>query len=410
MERKMDNPVSVAGQGSGADFYDEVNLHASVESVELGRLRRENKQLIQERNYFASVIKYFRNGLLTTDNDLRVRHFNLTVERLLGYDPSELKGMKLSRLIQDQEEAIANILAQGGACVDPRTGEMGEFSFVARDGRTFPVEACFSVITLPDGTVSGLTCTFRDVSQKKHMEQAMARMDRLASLGELASGMAHEIKNPLACIAGVLQNFIDVNLNDPCAQMIPELLQQVEKIDAIINGLLNFAQPCPTEKRQLRLKNLLFETMSLLDRLFKERNIRLIFDAGEFDPVISGDRQLLQQAMLNIFKNACDVLEEVPGERIIKIALTHLCNRDPGSLKPGEQPYEMVEITFADNGPGIGKNLLEMIFNPFFTTKNSGIGLGLATSHRIIEEHDGALVVDSSPGQGTIFKVTLPLA
>ena len=175
---------------------------------EMFSLEQKLNSLQNERDFFASVIKYFRNGLLTTDNNLCITHFNLTVERVLEYDPEELKGMKLHHLIQSEEAKVRKILDQGGTCVDPRTGEMAEFAFLTKTGRSFPVEACFSVITLPNGTVNGLLCTFRDVSQKKRMEQAMARMDRLASLGELASGMAHEIKNPLACIAGVLQNLV----------------------------------------------------------------------------------------------------------------------------------------------------------------------------------------------------------
>ncbi|MBN2706505.1 MAG: PAS domain S-box protein [Deltaproteobacteria bacterium] len=404
----MDSGLQVSKAAAMVGGREE--MPAGFSDPTIARLSREVDDLRREKDYYASVIKYFRNGLLTTDNELRVKHFNLTVERVLGYAPAELRGMKLHRLIQSREERVLQILRQGGLCVDPRTGEMGEFSFIAKDGKTFPVEACFSVITLPDGSVNGLTCTFRDVSQKKRMEQAMARMDRLASLGELASGMAHEIKNPLACIAGVLQNFVLSERDDPCVRMIPDLLQQVEKIDAIINGLLNFARPSPAAKEPLLLREVVEETVVLLERRFYEKKITLNCDFGNFASLVSGDRQLLQQAFLNVLKNAGEALERVDERpRRLDIIFSHRLNHDPGSMGVEEKPYEMVEVAIRDNGPGVDRALLETIFNPFFTTRHSGTGLGLATSHRIIEEHDGAITAASTPGQGSVFRISLPL-
>ncbi len=363
----------------------------------------------KEKEYFASVIRNFRNGMLTTDNDLNIVFCNLTVERLLGFTSDELQSMKLSDLIRTKETTVKKILEQGGRCVDPKTGEMGEFSFVTKSGDVFPVEACFSVIPDVDGTVCGMSCTFRDVTQKKKMEQVLARMDRLASLGELASGMAHEIKNPLACIAGVMQNLACSNLDESCAEMVPEILFQIKRIDTIINGLLRFAKPGPAEMRPLRIAEIVESTTLLVERSLKESEIELQLDLGDGDPLVKGDEFLLQQVFLNVVMNACEALSQVEHKRILRVLLTCHTNRESGIEESHADLFEYVEIKIIDNGSGIESSALDSIFNPFYTTKYSGTGLGLATSHRIMEEHDGAISVSSILGKGAEFKLSLPI-
>jgi len=363
----------------------------------------------KEKEYFASVIRNFRNGMLTTDNDLNIVFCNLTVERLLGFSTEELQSMKLYDLIQTKETTVKKILEQGGRCVDPKTGEMGEFSFIAKSGDVFPVEACFSVIPDDDGAVCGMSCTFRDVTQKKKMESAMARMDRLASLGELASGMAHEIKNPLACIAGVMQNLNCPNVDESCAEMVPEILHQIKRIDTIINGLLRFAKPGPAEMRPLHIAGIVRSTLLLVERSLNENNIALQLDLGEINPLVKGDEFLLQQVFLNVIMNACEALSQVDYKRTLHIALACHESSEPGVGKTRSDLFEYVEIEIIDNGPGIDSASLDSIFNPFFTTKYTGTGLGLATSHRIMEEHDGAINVASLPGKGAAFKLSLPI-
>ncbi len=377
-------------------------------------LQREVEDLRREKEYFASVIRNFRNGLLTTDNELKIVHFNRTVERLLGYSPDELRRMKLHQLIETEEKTVLNILKQGGRCVDPKTGEMGEFNFITKTGNSFPVEACFSVITALDGSICGMTCTFRDVTQKKKVEKAMARMARLASLGELASGMAHEIKNPLACIAGVLQNLQfsdsdDLSSENASALMVPELLSQVEKIDVILNGLLHFAKPGLAEMAPLRVRKIIDTTIVLVDRYLQEKEIELRLEYGDVDPLIKGDEQLLQQVFLNIFMNACEALAAVDRKRILEVTVVFQENINPEAVKGEAEAYGVVEIEIKDNGEGIEKTFLDSIFNPFVTTKFKGTGLGLATSHRIMEQHDGTITVVSCPHKGTTFKLTLPV-
>ena len=237
----------------------------------------------------------------------------------------------------------------------------------------------------------------------------MARMDRLASLGELASGMAHEIKNPLACIAGVLQNMQFSDSADPSVLMVPEILSQVEKIDNIINGLLHFAKPGPAEMAPLRVRDIIEATILFVDRYLQEKAIAVRLDYGDVDPLVKGDKQLLQQVLLNIFMNACEALAAVDRKRCLTITVALHKYHDEGVVAGESGAYEVVEIKIEDNGEGIEKPFLDSIFNPFFTTKYKGTGLGLATSHRIMEQHEGTITVSSCPLVGTTFKLTLPV-
>ena len=372
-------------------------------------VRDDFEKIQREKDYFTSVIRNFRNGMLTTDNDLNVVFCNLTVERLLGYTLDELRAMKLSDLIRSQEVSVQKILEQGGMCVDPRTGEMGEFSFITKTGSVFPVEACFSVITDTAGDTCGMSCTFRDVTRKKQMERILARMDRLSSLGELASGMAHEIKNPLACIAGVLQNMPCPAGNESCAEMVPEIMLQVKRIDTIINSLLHFAKPGPAEMEPLQISAIVKSTVDLVEHHLVDKQITLKLELDECDPLVRGDEHLLQQVLLNLLMNASEALSEVEYERVLAVTL-HCCEHaNPETGDPQADLFRYVEIRIDDNGPGIDKEFLDSIFNPFFTTKHAGTGLGLPTSHRIMEEHNGDITVSSEPGVGSTFKLSLPV-
>ncbi len=372
-------------------------------------VRDDFEKIQREKDYFTSVIRNFRNGMLTTDNDLNVVFCNLTVERLLGYTLDELRAMKLSDLIRSQEVSVQKILEQGGMCVDPRTGEMGEFSFITKTGSVFPVEACFSVITATAGDTCGMSCTFRDVTRKKQMERILARMDRLSSLGELASGMAHEIKNPLACIAGVLQNMPCPAGNESCAEMVPEIMLQVKRIDTIINSLLHFAKPGPAEMEPLQISAIVKSTVDLVEHHLVDKQITLKLELDECDPLVRGDEHLLQQVLLNLLMNASEALSEVEYERVLAVTL-HCCEHaNPETGDPQADLFRYVEIRIDDNGPGIDKEFLDSIFNPFFTTKHAGTGLGLPTSHRIMEEHNGDITVSSEPGVGSTFKLSLPV-
>ncbi len=281
-----------------------------------------------------------------------------------------------------------------------------------KSGEFFPAEACFSVITDSMDVVTGLSCIFRDITTKKVMEQNLARVDKLASLGEMAAGMAHEIKNPLAGISGAMQilarNFQEGDTNQ---LIFNEVQSQVKRLDNSINSLLQFARPGQPKFQVVDLDKVVNKALFLVAPHIEDKEIDVVHDFELGPSPVQGDDGQLQQVFLNILLNAIDSMGR-GGRHSIRI----FCDKDTGSvsrnqcLGPSRQSVNgYMKVAIKDTGMGIEPDSMEVIFNPFHTTKGHGTGLGLSISHRILEQHSGNMLVESEPGVGSTFTVCLPV-
>jgi signal transduction histidine kinase len=234
---------------------------------------------------------------------------------------------------------------------------------------------------------------------QKERTRKMYRADRLATLGELSAGAAHEIRNPLTSIRSSIQ-FLKRKLNDPTdIEMANDLISEVDRINEIIEGMLSFAKPQPLKKENTQLKTILLQTVQLVSNTArkKEIDICLNYQAGRED--IFADPSQLKQLFLNIIMNAIQAIESVPGKIEINVIFSE-----------GKNKYIPVYlIEFIDNGEGISNENIDKIFDPFYTTKNEGTGLGLSISYGIINQHDGDIEFFSEPGKGTKVKIRIPL-
>ncbi len=248
------------------------------------------------------------------------------------------------------------------------------------------------------------TMTWRISESQKEVETChraqMKRASQMAMIGEIASGIAHEIKNPLACISAALQ-VIDGGLEDKneYKPVIREVVDQVKRLDGTVKRILEFAKPVSAQKKLAVLDDVLQETLLLISQFADKRSIEVHVVKGEGMKKISADTRALKQVFLNICLNAIEAMEE-KGVLDIFTAITY-------KERP-EGAGEYVEITIRDTGGGIPEENLTDIFVPFFTTKESGTGLGLSISAQIIEEHGGFMEVESAVGQGTTFRVYIP--
>ena len=335
---------------------------------------------------------------------------NKAAINLLGFSPAEIIGTPLISLFTTQEQEIREIFAGGGKCIDPKTGYLSEFKMVRKDQRPLPTEVCFSTILDKRGKITGLSCIFLDITQRKKMEKHLARIDRLASLGELASGIAHEIRNPLAGIGGALQILSkQFSSGDPNHLIFKEVLHQVLRLDDFVKNLLQFARPSTPKFEPLKIEDIIDSTLFLVANQINKKQIKLKVEHQPNQPHIQGDKNLLQQVFLNIIINALDAMDE-GGELKINVQWQQE-EKTPSIPEDGiycvpRQNQILIEIS--DTGPGISEEDLDNIFNPFFTTKSQGTGLGLSITHRIIEQHRGTISVDSHPGTGTTFIIALP--
>jgi signal transduction histidine kinase len=234
---------------------------------------------------------------------------------------------------------------------------------------------------------------------QKERTRKMYRADRLATLGELSAGAAHEIRNPLTSIRSSIQ-FLKRKLNDSTdIEMANDLISEVDRINEIIEGMLSFAKPQPLKKENTQLKTILLQTVQLVSNTArkKEIDICLNYQAGRED--IFADPSQLKQLFLNIIMNAIQAIESVPGKIEINVIFSE-----------GKNKYIPVYlIEFIDNGEGISNENIDKIFDPFYTTKNEGTGLGLSISYGIINQHDGDIEFFSEPSKGTKVKIRIPL-
>jgi signal transduction histidine kinase len=233
---------------------------------------------------------------------------------------------------------------------------------------------------------------------QKERTRKMYRADRLATLGELSAGAAHEIRNPLTSIRSSIQ-FLKRKLKKSTdIEMANDLISEVDRINEIIEGMLSFAKPQPLKKENAQLKTILLQTVQLVSNTARKKaiDISLNYQADKED--IFADPSQLKQLFLNIIMNAIQAIEKIPGK--IEISVIFLMGKDKYT------PSYLIEIV--DNGEGISNENIDKIFDPFYTTKNEGTGLGLSISYGIISQHDGDIEFFSDPGKGTKVKIRIP--
>jgi signal transduction histidine kinase len=234
---------------------------------------------------------------------------------------------------------------------------------------------------------------------QKERTRKMYRADRLATLGELSAGAAHEIRNPLTSIRSSIQ-FLKRKLNDSTdIEMANDLISEVDRINDIIEGMLSFAKPQPLKKENTQLKTILIQTVQLVLNTARklEIDIGLNYQADRED--IFADPSQLKQVFLNIIMNSIQAIKSTPGKIEINVIFSE-----------GKNNYAPVYlIEFIDNGEGISNEDIDKIFDPFYTTKNEGTGLGLSISYGIINQHGGDIEFFSEPGKGTKVKIRIPL-
>ena len=239
--------------------------------------------------------------------------------------------------------------------------------------------------------------------QQTERLKKMYRTDRLATLGELAAGAAHEIRNPLTAIRSTIQYLSKDFSADPVkSEMVTELISEVERINKIVQGLLSFARPSDLNTSDINIEQLINQTLLLVTNTLRKQNVEVEFEYFTDNTTIQGDAEQLKQVFLNIILNAVEAMGKNPPER----SRTLIISIEKGT--PINTHSRYLIISFEDSGKGIEQKNIETVFNPFFTTKEEGTGLGLAICYGIINRHEGEIEVKSVPDKGTCINIKLP--
>ncbi len=371
-------------------------------ALENGRLYRQLRGQAEEvdrmREFSESIIESLEAGLLVADAGERVVRWNRALEHLYGVSRAEAVGRPLSELFD------AGFLRQLQAA---RSGLMGtagvhRFSLQTRDDRRLLVNV--TIVPLrnwqgPASSVVGTIMIIDDVTARVHLEEQLQISEKMASIGILAAGVAHEVNTPLTGISSFTQMLLErADPEDPKTKVLEKIERQTFRAAKIVNGLLNLARPggvAGAEHVSVDLNAVINDVLSLLEHQFRVAKIQVRRDLASPAALLTGSEFKLQQVFLNLFLNARDAMP--------KGGWLSITTRLDGDLVVAE---------VADTGTGIPREHLSRIYDPFFTTKaiGQGTGLGLSITYGIVREHEGSIACDSTPGEGTRFTLSFPAA
>jgi two-component system, NtrC family, nitrogen regulation sensor histidine kinase GlnL len=364
-------------------------------------LRQRFAELSDLKSYTDHILRSLMNGLVTLDLDGRVVTVNPAAELLTGCAASTLTGRPATDAFHHLPE-LRDLLLE---TLRTRVGVPQASLMLARtDGQSVPVEVTTTPLRGAEGQALGVVAMLRDLTPVRQLEEQLRRSDRLAALGTLAAGLAHEIKNPLTSIMTfsrhVTRRFDDERFRQRFQSVVP---RELERINAIVDGLLRLARPARLVLAPVHLPPLLDQALELYAHQIESRRIRVRREWAVGVPPVPGDAEHLYQAFLNLIGNAIDAMDEGGGTLTVRLGWPQNAEGLGGAL-----PDRLV-VEVRDTGSGIKPEETPDVFNPFFTTKAGGTGLGLAIAHKIIEDHGGTVTFHSTPGQETVFAVTLPL-
>ena len=354
---------------------------------------------------YEAVLAGLPDAVIAVDRDVHVVFWNAAAAALTGRSARRAQGRLIKELFPPTASLVRR-LAETLATGESRSEAEGLVE--SADGRSVPVSLVTAPLFARDGTVEAAVAVVRDVSRIRQLEAEVRRGETLAAAGRMAVGVAHEIRNPLSAIRGAVQLLARELGDDPrWREYTDVLLKEVSRVNRIIEALLDLGRPVQVRPVPLNLHQLL-ERVTLLHA--EDARARAITFVRRYDPSlppILGDEDRLVQVFQNLVVNAMEAMPE--GGRITLTTRVSL-NAVYGKMDVGAGQRTMVEVQVSDEGRGIPAAARSRIFDPFFTTKERGLGLGLALCHRIVEEHRGAIQVDSVEGRGTTVTCFLPVA
>jgi PAS domain S-box-containing protein len=363
--------------------------------VDVTERREMEKALRGQEEFQRYLLESFPDLILVIDLNGRYSFVSSRIHDLRGYKPEDLLGKRVEEEPDYSPElfALYRDLITGrknfGSC---------DYSARHRDGNWRTMRASASPLFDAENKLSGAIVSVRDITVEKKLEQQIIQSERLAAMGQMIGGFAHELNNPLTSILGMSELLQEGEAPESVRKQMVVLQQQARRAAEIVQNLMYFSRPPAPGKTPIDLGELVQRTLHLHAYSLRKNNITVDFLKETSVPAVSGDAHQLMQVFLNLILNSEQAMREV---------------RDRGTLRIRiENQGKSVSVIFQDDGPGISPEILPNIFDPFYTTKRPGrgTGLGLSISKAILREHNGNVEATSGPGGGAVFTVTLPLA
>ncbi len=384
------------GEGLAADlpeFKAAPNLVSGPAARFFEGLVCQMQELRQKQEINAGIIHSATDGLITIDEKHRVIGYNRGAEEIFGFPRKEVLGQDLKVILppyikEVHGQYLARYLATREAHV---LGRQRRLLAQRRDGQEFPMSIAFSVVEIHGHLY--FTAIVRDITEYKAMEDRVLHSERLAAVGNTVTHIAHEIKNPLLIIGGFARQILKTQgLDEMTRQQLTTIAEEVRRLEQLVAEMRDFVQRPPAQKKPGEIAPVILQVMEDLRDTLQEQQVTVRrVEETPLPPLLFDPRQM-QQVLFSLCRNA---LEAMPRGGQITIT----------SRTRGAQ----VEISIADTGEGMSPQVLDSLFQPFFTTKEKGAGLGLAICQSIIQEHGGHISVSSTPGRGSTFTIQLPV-
>lgn len=392
--------------------HSEVDRQSKVEKAdtqdkrlfeEIACLTQQNAELsaaLRElRAYYEDLLSSLQDGVIILDPAGRIVSLNQAAEELTGFSGSQIAGRLIGEVFPPPaplSSLVARTADQGMSHAD------FDATLTRADGARVTVSTVASLISNPRGESRGVVLVLRDLSRVKELEEQVRRSDRLAALGVLAAGVAHEVRNPLVGVRAAAQLMEREPGFPPSLQEFTAIIiREVDRLNRLVGDLLAFAGRRPLRIQPCNVNQVVEEALRLEESALQAGRITVVRRYDPAVPAVAADPERLLQVFLNLIRNGAEAMAGGAGELHLRTRFERVAPQCGGCAAA------VVEI--GDRGPGILPEIQAQVFNPFFTTKDGGTGLGLPISLRIVEEHGGAIEVQSEMGQGTTFRVLLPI-
>ncbi len=370
--------------------FETLNRELDAKNIELKNALAEKENI---SSYLQNILESLTTGVVVADLDGRTTIMNQCAEKFTGYSRTRARGENTDLLFAGQAAARPE------DCFDIKTLDGALGRKIQLKNRHLEISA--STVTSNNGEAIGTVVLLRDITRMLKLEETILRSEKLAAMGETAANIAHEIRNPLGSIS-LFASLLKKELKEGKArERASHIINAVNDMDNKISNLLLFTRDQKPLMKKIDLHNALDEIIAFSREIVEKEKIVLTLSRDDIDPVIMGNTEMLKQVFLNLILNAMQVMPD-GGSLHIE---TRTYRFDPDKSIPGP----VAELRFKDTGCGISNQNIKKIFNPFFTTKEKGMGLGLAIVHNIIHIHGGSIEAENNKGPGAVFKIKFPL-
>lgn len=411
---REDKLIGILNLGSKlrGEIYSNADIEILVSLANQSAIAIQNAQLHKEtvdmKNYNEAILGYMNSGVITIDASGKIVSLNNAGVRILGIESEPILGTDIGELNVSLGNLLPKTLEEGNGFADQ------EIVIQTPEGKEIPLLVSTVPLRSEEDGITGALAVFADISKLKLAEKQLIQASKLSALGTLAAGLAHEIKNPLFSIKTFFQLYPELREEDD-EEELQNLSQvaeeEVERIHRILSELLNLGRPPSHSFDWCDVNQIIDDTLLLLKKQFRDKDVDFVDNRGEGLPKIFGDSDQLKQIFLNIILNAVQAIDGDKGR--VKVE-TYQGATTPHviwqHLERKADENDWITIKISDTGMGIPADKHQQIFDPFYTTKKAGTGLGLAVVHSLIENHGGKMLLESAEGVGSTFIIELPVS